>query len=112
MIFVDYLGLAERFTRVRGSVADAIGAVMRLPSADVVVRRLVVDDPRDSVELWVELSSDEQLYRYGRPLAKALYQAVQSQDAAVDVWVMFRIVPLDQAFLNGVPRARGGPALE
>ena len=66
---------------------------------------MVTEGDAPQIELWVELSSEEQLVRLGRDLAERL-SAVVRQTSDVDVWVMFRIVPLSRAFLNGVPRGR------
>ncbi len=112
MIFVDYLGPAARFKQVRAAVAAEVGAALRTPPEQVVVRRLVTEDDRDAVELWVELSSDEQLYRLGRDLARRVSDAVRKDGGADQVWVMFRVVPLSNAFLNGEPRGRGIPTFE
>jgi hypothetical protein len=112
MIFVDYLGPAEALPRVREVVAREVGAAMRVPPDQVHVRRLVTDDPRQEIELWIELSTDEQLYRLGRPMAQQLSSALRPDDSGPDVWVMYRVVPLSHAFLNGVSRGRGVPGLD
>ncbi len=107
MIFVDYLGPAERLARVRDVTTREVAAALRVPREAVVVRRIVVEDPRDEVELWVELSSEEQRYRLGQQLAERIAAGLRDVDDAVDVWVMYRVVPLSHAFLNGAPRGRG-----
>jgi hypothetical protein len=76
------------------------------------VRRIVTEDTGDDVELWVELSTDEQLYRLGRPIAQRVSSALRPDGAGPDVWVMFRVVPLSNAFLNGVGRGRGTPTFD
>lgn len=112
MIFVDYLGAAVHFARVRGVVREQLAKAMRVPPDQVRVRRLVTDDDGEDVELWVELSSDEQLYRLGRTIARGVADGVQATGGPRDVWVMFRVVPLSNAFLNGEPRARGTHSFE
>ncbi len=112
MIFVDYLGAADRFPTVREAVAREIAAAFRMPAGQVRVRRLPVDDEPDAMELWIELSSEEQLYRYGRRVAEQVSAALRAEAGIEDVWVMYRIVPLSHAFLNGEPRGRGTPTFE
>ena len=112
MIFVDYLGPGERLPQVREIVAREVGAALRVPASQVVVRRLLTEDPRDEVELWIELSSDEQLYRLGRQIAQRVSAALRAEAGGPEVWVMYRVVPLSHAFLNGEPRARGTPTFE
>ncbi len=112
MIFVDYLGAADRFPVVRDAVTTEVAAAFRMPPGQVRVRRLVTDDAADAVELWIELSSEEQLYRQGRQVAERVAQALRGQSDIENVWVMFRIVPLSHAFLNGEPRGRGIPTFE
>jgi hypothetical protein len=107
MIFVDYLGRAERLAGVRQVVTREVGAALRMPSGQVSVRRLVTEDEHDAVELWIELSSDEQLYRVGRDIAQRLSRALRPDGIGPDVWVMYRVVPLSHAFLNGEARGRG-----
>src|SRR5438270_733583 len=70
MIFVDYLGPTSRLGEVSEVVRREVAAALRLPPAQVAIRRLLTEDDRDEVELWVELSTDEQLYRLrqGLPL--------------------------------------------
>ena len=80
MIFVDYLGPAARFARVREVVSREVGAAMRVPPEQVGVRRIVTDDDRDEVELWIELSTDEQLYRLGRMLAQRVSAGLRPDD--------------------------------
>lgn len=112
MIFVDYLGPAEDFEGARRVIAREVAAQLRMPEGQVVVRRLVTEGGTAHLELWVELSSDEQLYRLGGPLAKRLSSALRAAGADGDVWVMYRVVPLSHAFRNGDPRARGTASLE
>ncbi len=112
MIFVDYLGVPERLAEVREVVTREVAAALRVGADQVAVRRLVTDDPRDDVELWVELSTDEQLYRLGRHLAQRISAALRPDDSGPNVWVMYRVVPLSHAFLNGDARARGTATLD
>ena len=109
MIFVDYLGPAERLEQVREVVAREVGAAMRVPATQVVVRRIVTEDDARAIELWVELSSDEQLYRVGQRIAQGVSDSLESES---EVWVMYRVVPLSHAFLNGQPRGRGTPTFD
>ena len=112
MIFVDYIGPAMWLGQVREVVPREVGAALRLSAEQVVVRRIVTEDEYDAVELWIELSSDEQLYRLGRQLAQRIAAALRPEDSGPNVWVMYRVVPLSHAFLNGEPRARGTATLE
>jgi hypothetical protein len=112
MIFVDYLGPAERLEEVREVVTREVAASMRVPQTQVAVRRVLTDDPRMDVELWIELSSDEQLYRLGPRIAQGITRGLRSEQDGADVWVMYRVVPLSHAFLNGQPRGRGTPTFD
>jgi hypothetical protein len=112
MIFVDYLGPDDLLGHVREVVGREVGAAMRVPPDQVNVRRIVTEDPRTDVELWVELSTDEQLYRLGRDIAQRLSGGLRPDGAGPDVWVMYRVVPLSHAFLNGQVRGRGTPTFD
>ncbi len=112
MIFVDYLGPTQRLPRVTEVVQREVGAAMRMPPTQVAVRRIVTDDDRDEVELWVELSTDEQLYRLGRQLAQRISAGLRPDGLGPQVWVMYRVVPLSNAFLNGEARGRGSATFE
>ncbi len=112
MIFVDYLGPAERLMQVQTVVAREVGAAMRVNAQQVLVRRIVTDDERDAIEVWIELSTDEQLYRLGRVIAQGISAALRPDGSGPAVWVMYRVVPLNHAFLNGEPRGRGTASLE
>ena len=112
MIFVDYLGPIERLPRVTEVVKNEVSSAMRMPPDQVAVRRIVTDDERDEVELWVELSTDEQLYRFGRQLAQRISGGLRPDGAGPQVWVMYRVVPLSHAFLNGEARGRGTATFE
>lgn len=110
MIFVDMYCEPATFHAVHAAIQDEVGRVLGVRPADVVVRRFAVESTHPGVELWVELSDDEQLYRHGTELAQAITRVVQAVQRT-DVWVMYRIVPLQRAFLNGEPRARGSSVL-
>jgi hypothetical protein len=112
MIFVDYIGASARLQQVREVVSREVSAGLRVPAAEVVVRRISTDDDRNEVELWIELSSDEQLYRFGRQLAQRISAALRPDDEGPSVWVMYRVVPLSHAFLNGEARGRGTASLD
>ncbi len=112
MIFVDYLGPAERLPRVREVVSREVGQAMRMPTEQVAVRRIVTEDAGDEVELWIELSTDEQLYRFGRQIAQRISAGLRPDQQGPKVWVMYRVVPLSHAFLNGEPRGRGTATFE
>jgi hypothetical protein len=112
MIFVDYLGPTERLAQVSEVVKREVGAAMRVLPDQVAVRRIVTDDDRDEVELWVELSTDEQLYRLGRQLAQRISAGLRPAGLGPQVWVMYRVVPLSNAFLNGEARGRGTATFE
>src|SRR5262249_22209401 len=107
MIFVDYLGPPARLDQVREVVSREVARALRVGASQVVVRRLATDADSDEIELWVELSSDEQLYRLGRQLAAGIAAGLRPDGAGPNVWVMYRVVPLSHAFLNGEARARG-----
>jgi hypothetical protein len=113
MIFVDYLGAPSRLGQVREVVAREVAAALRVGVDQVVVRRLATDDTGDdALELWIELSTDEQLYRLGRQLALRISAALRPADVGPNVWVMYRVVPLSHAFLNGEARGRGTATLD
>src|SRR5438034_3832606 len=112
MIFVDYFGAASRLGQVREVVTREVAAALRVASDQVAVRRLATDDDRDEIELWVELSTDEQLYRLGRQLAQRISAGLRPDGRGPQVWVMYRVVPLSNAFLNGEARGRGTATFE
>jgi hypothetical protein len=112
MIFVDYLGPPERLGRVREVVSREVGLAMRVPPEQVAVRRVVTDQPAGEIELWIELSTDEQLYRLGRQIATRISAGLRPDGSGPNVWVMYRVVPLSHAFLNGDPRGRGTPTFD
>lgn len=112
MIFVDYLGAATRLADVREVVKREVATVLRVRADQISVRRIVTEDETDEVELWVELSTDEQLYRVGRDLAQRISDGLRADQDALNVWVMYRVVPLNHAFLNGEARGRGTGAFD
>jgi len=112
MIFVDYLGSADRLAQVREVVKREVAASLRVPAQQVAVRRVATEDGGDEIELWIELSTDEQLYRLGRQLAQRISAGLRPEGSGSNVWVMYRVVPLSHAFLNGDPRGRGTASLE
>ncbi len=112
MIFVDYLGPADLLAQVREVVKREVAASLRVPVEQVAVRRVVTEDGGDEIELWIELSTDEQLYRLARQLAQRISAGLRPEGSGPNVWVMYRVVPLSHAFLNGDPRGRGTASLE
>jgi hypothetical protein len=110
VLFVDFLGPKETFAATCGALQERVAAVLRVSPPTIVLRRIVVESDYAGVEVGIEFSSDEQLYRYGRRLAEEISTTIRAV-AAVDVWVVYRIVPLEHAFLNGAPRRRDGRSL-
>jgi hypothetical protein len=105
MLFVDFLGPIDLFRATAESIREQVASAFHTTPDSVVVRRYEVESTSADVELWVEVSSEEQIYRYGRRLAAGMSGVVR-EAGKVDVWVMFKVVPLSYAFLNGEPRAR------
>src|SRR2546423_13415211 len=112
MIFVDYLGAPAHLTAVREVVKREVAAALRVGAEQVSIRRVVTEGDNDAIELWVELSTDEQLYRLGRQLAQRISAGLRQDSTGPNVWVMYRVVPLSHAFLNGEARGRGTAGLE
>lgn len=112
MIFVDYLGTPSRLAEVREVVKREVSTMLRVARDQVTVRRIVTEDDAEEVELWVELSTDEQLYRTGRALAQRISASLRPDGEGPNVWVMYRVVPLNLAFLNGEARGRGTPTFD
>jgi hypothetical protein len=112
MIFVDYLGAPSRLAQVSEVVKREVASAMRVSTTQVVVRRMVTDSDSDEIELWIELSTDEQLYRLGRQLAQRITAGLREHETDPNVWVMYRVVPLNHAFLNGDARGRGTATLD
>ncbi|HEY8476678.1 MAG TPA: hypothetical protein VIN09_07415 [Chloroflexota bacterium] len=111
MIFIDYYAPAALPVETRRLIQREVGEALRARPEDVVLRRIVAETDYAGLEFWVELSSEEQLYRYGREVARRLTTAVRGSNGP-DVWVMFKVVPLAHAFLNGEARGRGLPGFE
>jgi hypothetical protein len=106
VIFAEFYGPAGLFTDCIAALEERIAAVLRARPEDVIIRRVEAESDYPGTEIWVELSSQEQLARHGQDLARQL-TAILRGKVESDVWVLFRIVPLDRVFLNGEPRARG-----
>ncbi|MPZ15255.1 MAG: hypothetical protein GEU73_12670 [Chloroflexi bacterium] len=110
MIFAEFYGPASLFADTRSTLAERIASVLHARPQDIVIRRVEAESDYPGTEIWVELSSEEQLARHGRDLARQITSAIQPQFEG-DVWVLYRIVPLDRVFLNGEPRRRGAATL-
>jgi hypothetical protein len=111
MLFVDFLGPIDLFRATAPAIREQVASAFHATPASIVVRRFEVESTASDVELWIEVSSEEQIYRYGPRLA-AQVTAVVREVSEHDVWVMFRVVPLSHAFLNGEPRARSVESFE
>ncbi len=111
MIFAEFYGSSSLFADSLSAIEARIAAVLRARAEDVVVRRVEVESDYPGAEIWIELSSEEQLVRHGQELARQV-SAVIRANSDIDVWVLFRIVPLDRVYLNGEPRRRGFPGLD
>lgn len=110
MIFVEFFGPESVFRDARSGLQAQIAAVFRTRPEEVVLRRIPAETDYAGAEIWIELSSEEQLARHGRDLAREV-TAVVKRVASTDAWVLFRVVPLERVYLNGEPRARGiGPS--
>jgi len=106
VIVVEFVGAEEAFQTLSEPIRGELARRLGLRPESILVRRLVTQGGTETTELWVELSSEEQVFRRGREIAEAITELVQ-QRIETDLWVMFRVVPLSHAFLNGRPRARG-----
>lgn len=111
MIFADFYGPPSVFEGTRSALTERIAGVLRARPADVVLRRMATESQYTGAEIWIELSSEEQLARHGRDLAREVTAVVQAHEQQ-DVWVLFRIVPLSHVYLNGEPRRRGSATLD
>lgn len=111
MIFAEFYGPASLFADVLSTLEGRIAAVLHARPEDVVIRRIEAESDYEGTEIWIELSSEEQLARHGRDLARETSAAIRAH-GETDVWVLFRIVPLEQVYLNGEPRRRGSAALD
>lgn len=106
MIFAEFYGSDALYSGLRSSLERRIAEALRARPEDVVLRRAPIESHYAGTEIWVELSSEEQIAQYGREIAQQITSAVRA-DSEDDVWVLFRIVPLSHVFLNGEPRRRG-----
>jgi hypothetical protein len=111
MIFAEFYGPPALFAASLVGMEQAIAGVLRVRPEDIVIRRIEAEDDYPGTEIWVELSSEEQLARHGRDLARRLTDVIRSHVEG-DVWVLYRVVPLERVFLNGEPRRRGVAALD
>ena len=111
MIFADFYGSSSLFANTQVALQERIAEIFRARSEDVVIRRITVESTYPGAELWIELSSEEQLMRHGRDLAQRVTDVIR-QLTGEDVWVLFRVVPLSHVYLNGEPRRRGAGTLE
>jgi hypothetical protein len=110
VIFAEFYGPPTLFAETVSQIEARIATVLRVRPDDVVIRRVETESDYSGAEVWIELSSQEQLARHGRDLASGVTSVIRSVVQA-DVWVLFRIVPLEYVYLNGEPRQRGGSAL-
>jgi len=106
VIFAEFYGSPSLFADTLAVLENRIAGVLNARPEDVVIRRVEAESDYPGTEVWVELSSDEQLARHGKDLAQQITAAIRSHSDG-NVWVLFRIVPLDRVFLNGEPRRRG-----
>jgi len=106
VIFAEFYGADALYSSLHRTIGARIAEALRARPEDVVVRRVPTESHYAGTEIWVELSSDEQLAQFGRDIATRI-TAVVRQETEDDVWVLFRIVPLSHVFLNGEPRRRG-----
>ena len=106
MIFAEFYGTDALYSGLRTTIEGRVAAVLHARPEDVVLRRALIESPYAGTEIWVELSSEEQLAQHGRDIAQQITEAVR-EESEDDVWVLFRIVPLSHVFLNGEPRRRG-----
>lgn len=111
MIFVDFYGDPKVFTDAQLPLQEHIANVFHTRPEDVVIRRITVESQYSGTEIWIELSSDEQLMRHGRELAQTVSDVIRARLEG-DVWVLFRVVPLSHVYLNGEPRRRGAGTLD
>lgn len=106
MIFAEFYGASSLYADAVAGLEQGIATVLQARPEDVVIRRIEMESDYPGTEIWVELSSDEQLAHHGQDLARAITGVIRAL-ADGDVWVLFRVVPLQRVFLNGEPRARG-----
>jgi len=106
LIFAEFYGPPSLFADTLSALETRIARVLHARPEDVVIRRVEAESDYPGTEVWVELSSEEQLVRHGKELAQQVTTAIRDH-IETDVWVLFRIVPLDRVYLNGEPRRRG-----
>jgi len=106
VIFAEFYGADAIYSSLHGTIESRIAQALRARPEDVVVRRVPIESHYAGTEIWVELSSEEQLAQYGREIASQITAAIR-EETEDDVWVLFRVVPLSHVFLNGEPRGRG-----
>jgi hypothetical protein len=106
VIFAEFYGSDALYAGLRTAIEQRIAEALRARPEDVVLRRSPIESHYPGTEIWVELSSEEQLAQYGREVAERVTAAIRPESDE-DVWVLFRIVPLSHVFLNGEPRRRG-----
>jgi hypothetical protein len=106
MIFGEFYGQASLYADTITQLEQRIAGVLRARPDDVVVRHIAAESDYEGTEMWIELSSEEQLVRHGRELAQQITSVIRAKVES-DVWVLYRIVPLDRVYLNGEPRRRG-----
>jgi hypothetical protein len=106
MIFAEFYGPPSLFADSLAALETRIARVLNARREDVVIRRVDAESDYEGTEVWIELSSEEQLVRHGKELAQEVSAAIRAH-IETDVWVLFRIVPLDRVYLNGEPRRRG-----
>jgi len=111
VIFAEFYGPPSTFAETLSTMEERIAQVMHARQEDVVIRRLEAESDYAGAEIWIELSSEEQLARHGPELARQVTNAIRSK-VDEDVWVLFRVVPLERVYLNGVPRRRGISSFE
>src|SRR5207245_7694832 len=85
MIFVDYLGAPSHLSAVREVVKREVAAALRVDTNQVFVRRVVTEGDTDAIELWIELSTDEQLYRLGHTLAQRISAGLREDNSGPNV---------------------------
>jgi hypothetical protein len=106
VIFAEFYGSPSIFADTLAALESRIARVLNARPEDVVIRRVEAESDYEGTEIWIELSSEEQLVRHGKELAQQVSDAIRAH-FETNVWVLFRILPLDRVYLNGQPRGRG-----
>jgi len=106
MIFAEFYGPTSLYADAVAGLEQSIASVLHARPEDVVIRRIEMESDYPGTEIWVELSSEEQLAHHGQDLAQGISSVIHGLVEG-DVWVLFRVLPLQRVFLNGEPRARG-----